>query len=69
MSIPTYSLGIKLRKDGLTFKYGVKKTYSFAVGDSIHHLSSLPHLLSTVAEKISALPLDVLNWNYKNTYL
>ena len=65
MSIPTYTLEIKLRKDGLTFKYGVKRTYSFALGDPIHHLSPLPHLLSPVVEKISALPLDVFNLELK----
>ena len=65
MTTPSYTIGIKVVKDRITFKYGVKKTTTLLTNDSMHQVAALPYLLSPIVEKISALPLQIYDLNLK----
>ena len=65
MSTPSYTIGIQLRKDELTFKYGVRNTTSLIADDSLNQIAALPHLLSPIVERVSALPLKLYDLNLK----
>ena len=65
MTTPSYTIGIQLRKDELTFKYGVRNTTSLIADDSLNQIAALPHLLSPIVERVSALPLKLYDLNLK----